>query len=145
MRYLPFEHIIYTTYLSEKEVMDILSRCVRQKKSRIFKNNTVEGYEGSIHGSHFTVSRIVKNRNAFVHRITGTVQQTASETSIEIKMQPDTLISVILIGCCVAVILFLIADLAKSDRDNEDAILAAGMLSGIYLLVMLGFKTESKK
>lgn len=145
MRYLPFEHIIYTTHLSEEEVMDILSRCVGQKSGRIFRNSPVKAYEGYINGSRFTISRVVKNRNAFVPRITGTVQQDNTETRIEIKMQLSALVNFFSILFCLMAFSFLIAGMMRSDQDDGDALLAAGMLSGIYLLMMLGFKTESKK
>jgi hypothetical protein len=70
MKYLPFEHIIYSTNLSEEEVITRLSGCVEPKKFGFRKRSDKE-YEGYIYENGFEINRIIKNRNSFDPDISG--------------------------------------------------------------------------
>ncbi|GAA5101790.1 hypothetical protein GCM10023210_42070 [Chryseobacterium ginsengisoli] len=144
MKYLPFEHLIYKTDLSEKEAIKKLSDCIETKKRR-FGNASNKEYEGFINENSFEINRIIRYRNSFLPQITGTVQRNNSETEIEIKMRLNLLVLVFMIFWCSFVIFFLIAVLTQAEKISVAIFIPFFMLSFAYLLTMFGFKSESKK
>ncbi|KIC64331.1 hypothetical protein [Chryseobacterium taiwanense] len=147
MKYLPFEHLIYTTNLSEQNVIRILSENVGAKRKPFTSNNgSTKEYEGTITENNFEINRIIKNRNSFLPQITGTIQENTYETQIEVKMKLHRLVSIFMIFWCTFVIFFLIITLIKSKGIiSNDLVFPLCMLLFAYLLTMLGFKMESKR
>ncbi len=147
MKYLPFEHIIYTSPFPQDEVMAILSRSVERKTVRIFKNGPTKEYEGIIDGYRFNISRIIRGRNSFQPRITGTVQPDTTGARIEIKMQLHLFVLIFSVFWGLMVAAFLIVDVTSANMRYSyvDTLLPIFMLIIFYLMVILGFKTETKK
>lgn len=146
MKYLPFEHLIYTTNLSEQDVIRILSENVGAKRKPFASNNgSTKEYEGVIYDNSFEINRIIKNRNSFLPQITGTIQENNYETQIEVKMKLHRLVSIFMIFWCTIVIFFLIMTLIESKGATIDIVFPLSMLLFAYLLTMLGFKIESKR
>lgn len=145
MKYLPFEHLIYQTNLSEKEVIVKLSDYMQTKRNRFkFNGNPTKEYEGFINGNSFEINRIIKNRNSFLPQITGTIQRNNNETQIEVKMRLDWAVFGFLFFWCSFVLFFLIMTLTQSEI-STDILIPFFMLLFAYLLTMLGFKIESKR
>lgn len=150
MKYLPFEHLIYKTDLSEKEAIKKLSDCIETKRSGfIFNRTSTKEYEGFIDGNSFEINRIIKNRNSFLPQITGTIQNNTYETQIEIKMRLSWFVLVFMIFWCSFVMLFLVVFLAiaftQAGKISGGIFIPVSMLAFAYLLTMFGFKSESKK
>ncbi|MCE3075904.1 hypothetical protein [Chryseobacterium gwangjuense] len=146
MRYLPFEHLIYKTNLSEQDVIRILSDNVGAKRKLLqFNNTSTKEYEGYINENSFEINRIIKNRNSFLPQITGIIQKSSNETLVEVKMKLHWGVFVFLIFWCSFVIFFLMITLIEAKRISVDVFFPLSMLLFVYLLTMLGFKIESKK
>ncbi|MDQ1162896.1 hypothetical protein QE422_003264 [Chryseobacterium sp. SORGH_AS 447] len=145
MKYLPFEYIIYTSHLSQEEVMANLSGSVEWQKVHVFGSGSTKEYRGLVNGNHFNISRIIFKRNAFQPQIIGTVQQHATGTRVEVKMQLNTFILCFSAFWCFAVLVFLIVNIASSDRSYPSVLIPFGMLLATYLTAILSFKAETKK
>ena len=144
MKYLPFEHIIFRTSLSEQEVRAKLSDFTEARKSRFF-NTPTKDYEGFINGNSFKINRIIKGRNSFAPQINGTIRANAAGTQIEVKMKLQEYVLAFLIGWCFLASLFLMAIFTMEDKTAMDFLLPVLMLLFVYALTMIGFKIESKK
>lgn len=145
MEYLPFEHLIYKTNLSEQEVLTRLSDFIDKKKIRIFRNNITKEYEGTIDGNSFEISRIIKGRNSFQPQITGEIQQNNYETQIEIKMRLHWSVFIFLLFWCVFVCCALIMIFTNGEKISAVSLMPLLMLLVAYLFTMFGFKIESKR
>ncbi len=105
-------------------------------------------YEGKISGRYFHINRIIRHRNSFLPRISGTIQPEIDGTIIEVKMQLHVAVIVfILIWCsaCVFTILALLISMIGNKEFHLVACLPLGMLLFMYALTMGGFKSESSK
>lgn len=145
MEYLPFEHLIYKTNLSEQEVLTRLSDFIDKKKIRIFRNNITKEYEGTIDGNSFEISRIIKGRNSFQPRISGEIRQNNYETQIEIKMRLHWSVFIFLLFWCVFVFCALIMIFTNGEKISAVSFMPLLMLLVAYLFTMFGFKIESKR
>jgi hypothetical protein len=145
MEYLPFEHLIYKTNLSEQEVLARLSDFIDKKKIRIFRNNITKEYEGTIDGNSFEISRIIKGRNSFQPRISGEIRQNNYETKIEIKMRLHWSVFIFLLFWCVFVFFALIMIFTNAEKISAVSFMPLLMLLVAYLFTMFGFKIESKR
>lgn len=145
MKYLPFEHLIYKTNLSEQEVLTRLAGFIDKKKIRIFRNNLTKEYEGTIDGNCFEINRIIKGRNSFQPQINGEIQQNNYETQIEIKMRLHWSVFIFLLFWCVFVFCALITIFINAEKVSAEAFFPLLMLFIAYLFTMFGFKIESKK
>lgn len=145
MEYLPFEHLIYKTNLSEQEVLTRLSDFIDKKKIRIFRNNITKEYEGTIDGNSFEISRIIKGRNSFQPRISGEIRQNNYETQIEIKMRLHWSVFIFLLFWCVFVLFALIMIFTNAEKISAVSFMPLLMLLVAYLFTMFGFKIESKR
>jgi len=146
MRYLPFEHLIYQTNLSEQDVIRVLSDNVGAKRKPFtFNNTSTKEYEGFINENSFEINRIIKNRNSFLPQITGIIQRSSYETQIEVKMRLHWTVSIFMIFWCSFVIFFLMVTLMEAKKISVDVFFPLSMLLLAYLLTMLGFKIESKR
>jgi hypothetical protein len=147
MKYLPFEHLIYKTDLTEKEAIKKLSDYIEAKRSSfIFNNKSTKEYEGFINKNSFEINRIIKNRNSFLPQIMGTIQTSNDETQIEVKMRLHWAVSGFLIFWCLGILVSIIHDiLNSSEKISIEFLIPILMLVFAYLLTMYGFKSESKK
>ncbi|MGE8554489.1 MAG: hypothetical protein ACN6OB_11230 [Chryseobacterium jejuense] len=143
MKYLPFEHIIYNTDLSEEEVITRLSGFVEPEKFGSRKRSDKE-YEGYLYENGFEINRIIKNRNSFAPDISGLIQKNNNGAQIEVKMRLKWYVFIFLIGWCSLAMLFLLVMLVK-ERDIIDILLPIFMLVFVYVLTMIGFKIESNQ
>jgi len=144
MKYLPFEHLTYTTNLSKQEIIQRLSDCMEAKGNRFMSNyKSAKEYEGFIDDQHFEMNRIIKNRNSFLPQISGSVQENAHETQIEVKMKLHVFVLVFLAFWYLFVLFFLIIVLISVEKISFHALLPVGMLLFVYALTMFGFKSES--
>jgi hypothetical protein len=144
MKYLPFEHIIYRTNLSKREVITRLSDCMETKKNSFtFNNKSTKEYEGFIDDHHFEINRIIRNRNSFLPQISGSIQENNHETQIEVKMKLHVLVLIFLVFWCLSTLFFLTTVLIAVEKISLDVLIPVGMLLFAYALTMFGFKTES--
>lgn len=145
MKYLPFEHIIYKTDLSEQEVLVKLSGFIDKKKIRIFRNNITKEYEGTIDGNSFEITRIIKGRNSFQPQITGEIRENNYETQIEIKMRLHWSVFVFLTFVCSCMLFALISIFFNAEKISAVSFMPLLMLFTVYIFTMFGFKIESAK
>ncbi|MCQ9635524.1 hypothetical protein MP477_11200 [Chryseobacterium sp. WG23] len=144
MKYLPFEHIIYRTNLSEEEILAKISGFVEAKKFR-FNNKPTKDFEGFSTDHSFEISRIIKGRNSFLPQISGVIQKNNYETQIEVKMTLHWFVSIFLLFWCGFVLLFFIAAFVTEEKISMNFFIPIFMLLFAYILTMCGFKSESKK
>lgn len=145
MKYLPYERITYKTNLSEQEVLTRLSGFVEPKKFGLGRN-PMKDYEGSVNENSFEINRVIKNRNSFLPRINGTIQENNYGTEIEVTMKLDLLVFVFLLfWCSTTICVFIIMISSTEKRKLMEFFIPLMMLLFIYALTMVGFKMESKK
>lgn len=146
MKYLPFEHIIYTTHLSKQEIIKRLSDATEPKRNTFASNRkSTKEYEGFINDDHFEINRIIRNRNSFLPQISGLIQENTHETQIEVKMKLNWFVVIFLIFSCSFVLCFFITILIAVEKIYFDVLIPVGMLVFVYALTMLGFKIESMR
>jgi hypothetical protein len=146
MKYLPFEHIIYTTHLSKQEIIKRLSDATEPKRNAFASNRkSTKEYEGFINDDHFEINRIIRNRNSFLPQIRGSIQENNHKTQIDVKMELHVFVFVFLIFWCLFVLLFLIIVLITVEKISFDVLIPVGMLVFAYALTMFGFKSESMR
>ncbi|MFP3598116.1 hypothetical protein [Chryseobacterium sp. SIMBA_029] len=146
MKYLPFEHIVYTTNLSKRDIIKRLSDCMETKGSGFTSNNkSTKEYEGFIDDHHFEMNRIIRNRNSFLPQISGSIQENNNETQIEVKMKLHVFVLIFLVFWCSFILFFLTTILIAVEKISFDVLIPIGMLLFAYALSMFGFKTESMR
>lgn len=147
MKYLPFEHIIYTSNLSKRDIIKRLSDCMETKGNGFFtfNNKTTKEYEGFIDDHHFEINRIIKYRNSFLPRISGSIQENNNETHIEVKMKLHMFVLIFMVFWCLFVLFFLITVLIAVEKISFVVLIPVGMLLFAYALTMFGFKSESMR
>lgn len=74
---LPFENIIYTTYLSENEVYNKINEIVNIQKN----------YTGKWANGRFKIKRNINYRNSFLPQIQGELGNEWDKTRIKVKMK----------------------------------------------------------
>ncbi|MCK4667838.1 hypothetical protein KAU33_13860 [Candidatus Dependentiae bacterium] len=152
MKYLPFEDIVYITYLSEVKVIERLSNQLEQKKRSlkeiIFRSYPNKPYTGKIEGNTFKMFRNIRYSNSFLPRITGEIKKDIQGTRIEVKMQLHIFVLIFIslwmggvIFACLATLLHLFT----SSEFNIFLLVPFAMFVFGYGLTMVGFKSESIK
>ncbi len=144
MKYLPYEHIVYRTNLSEQEVIRRISDFVEPKKFGLGKNRIKE-YEGFVNNNSFEISRVIQYRNSFLPKINGVIQKNNYETEIQVTMKLDLFVLIFLIfWCSISASVFVMISLTEKKMPIE-SFMPLLMLVFVYILTMLCFKFESKK
>ncbi len=145
MKWLPAENIIFTTSLSEAEVIKRLSVLLETGKVRrtIFGPDTKKRYSGKLEGSAFSIQRIINYRNSFLPQIKGTIQNDFDGTTINLQMRLSVLVIIFLCIWCGGVMIGLLASLSRGL--STATLIPAGMLLLVYLITMAAFKIESKR
>lgn len=147
MKYLPFEHIIFNTNLSEQEIMRKLSDVVEPKKFR-FGRNFTKDYQGSVKTNSFDINRNIIYRNSFLPNIKGTIEKNNYGTQIQVTMKLDVFVILFLTVWCLFTFLFFVMLFTKGIGDKEPkgvVLIPVVMLLFIYGLTMICFKLESQK
>jgi len=147
MKYLPYERIIYKTNLSEQEVLTRLSGFVEPKKYGLGRNPMMD-YEGSINNNRFEISKVIQYRNSFLPQINGRIQNDNDGTQIQVTLSLHAFVSFFLIVWCSFALLFFIGISIRDIREKEISVeffLPLFMLLFVYVLTMVGFKSESKQ
>ncbi len=151
MKYLPMENITYKTKLKKEEIKERLSDNIDPEKGfsfNIFGNQSTKPYEGQFNGKAFYIKRIVRNRNSFLPRISGTIKENTDGAMIQVKMQLHSFVIVFLsIWCGVVGLVFIVFLMQAFDDSgfNPAVLIPFAMLLIVYGAAMLGFKLESKK
>jgi hypothetical protein len=150
-KYLPVENITFKTKLTEKEIITRLSDIIQPKKAfrfSMFSSGSSKSYEGEVNGQTFEIKKIIGYRNSFLPRIHGIIERDFDGLRIKVKMRLHILVIVFLCywcgGVAIACIAFLFQSFSNS-KFNPAAFIPLGMLLFVYVLVMAGFKSESRK
>lgn len=150
MKYLPIENITYKTRLKEEEVLKRLADSIEPEKIRfgLFDSSATKPYEGQIDGASFRIKRIIRYRNSFLPRISGTIVKDFDGTTINVKMKLHPLVMVFICFWCGSVGLAGITIMAISLRNasyEPASLIPFGMFIFAYGLTMGCFKYESNK
>ncbi len=144
MKFIPFEHLVYITDLSEQEIFTRLSEHVATKKFRIIRTHSIKQYEGHVRNDNtFKISRILKYRNSFQPKIEGKFQQSNNTVRIEVKMRLNLFVILFTIFWCSMAFLFFIVQISSDAEWSFETFLPLFMLFFGYLMVLVGFKVES--
>lgn len=152
MKFLPIEHLVYTTQLSIAEVRETLLDSVEPiKKFRmkgLFKIRGHKPYEGKIDENTFFMRRIIQYKNAFLPQINGEIHENHSKTTtIHINMKPHNVVLIfagILSGLVGVVFLVFLGVLIFTLSFDVMVLIPLGMVLFIYVLTMGGFTYESR-
>jgi len=105
-------------------------------------------FEGTIIEESFQIQRIIEYRNSFLPKIIGSIHKESNGAIIKIKMRPHIFVLVFCALWFIGASIGCIAALTINNQ-NEDFQLTTfmpfAMVLFFYLLVMGGFKYESKK
>lgn len=150
MKYLPFENLTYKSRLTEAEIINRLTNVVQPERTllSLFTSSSSKPYEGKISGQAFVIKRIITRRNSFLPSVKGIILKDFSGTTIEVKMRLAIPVIIFLFVWCGIVGLFsifLLSDIVSNAEFDPVAIVLLGMLLFVYAIVMLGFKSESRK
>ena len=148
MNLLPYERIISKSSLSEAEALKRLSESV-EPSSRNFtlfsRNYPDKAYQGKIDGYEFDIARVIRYRNSFLPRITGTIRSEYDGTVVDVKMKLDPMVLVFMCIWCGMVgfggCMIFISTLGKGFQPA--ILIPAGMLLFACVMVVGGFKAES--
>jgi hypothetical protein len=148
MIFLPYESVTYHTKISPDEVIQRI-QSVLDNSSRWFFTSIDHNrpYCGKVEGHTFTISRIIWYGNPFLPRITGSVKQYATETQINIKFRLHP-IALLVLGVWIAILAFLNWSNYQeigSSLDEAKVYFPLILLPLTYIILMLGFKLESRK
>ena len=156
-RFFPFENFILQTKLSPADVLSRVSNSIEPRKNFQFSFFSVarsKPYEGKIFGSNFEINRIIYYRNSFLPVIRGTIYTYLDRTEIKITMRPTVFVIVFMsfwlgtVGLvCVAMIIVALTQLEKIFQGGVSlfAFIPIGMFIVGAAMIVVGFKTESKK
>lgn len=148
MKFLPYERLKIVTSLSREEILKRLENAIEPKRHfRLFASGT-KPYQGSVEGSHFEVSRIIRYRNSFLPIIKGDVQSEISGSTVYITMHPHIFVTAFMILWLGAVGFFFLAFLysfVSSSTNPSIVFIPGGMFVFGYGMFLGGFKFESIK
>ncbi|ANQ51826.1 hypothetical protein MY04_4491 [Flammeovirga sp. MY04] len=148
--FIPFEKITYQTKLDSEEVIYRINKItvpeygIRRSKLSDRRNNII--YEGSVIGNEFSIIRMTQNKNSFLPKIDGVVEENFGVTEIKIKMSLEPIALVfILLWCGVLAFIFypfLMSNLEKELFDPTIWQPFAMLLAG-YGVMIGSFKFDS--
>lgn len=156
-KFLPFEKFVLQTKLTMVEVLDRIAKNVEPRKNfhfSFFPVQRTKPYEGSIAANNFVISRIIGYRNSFLPLIKGTVYNYIDKTEIAITMRPFIGVIIFMsfwlgtVGLvCISIIIAAFVQLKEAFQHGVSLVILIpfGMLIFGYGMVMIGFKTESKR
>lgn len=118
------------------------------RMAAIFAGGKHKPYKGSVNGSTFVLTRIIKYRNSFLPRIKGHVIKGFDKTEINVKMRSHPIVLLFMLIWCVGVGLGFLAILTSSIRRGTfepTLLIPLAMLLLGYGITLGGFKYESIK
>lgn len=154
--FIPFENYTLASTLSMEEVKKRLSESIEPKKTSnfsFFPSYSLKPYSGQITGDNFEMVRIIRYKNSFLPFITGKISSNFGQTLIKIKMRPNIFV-LIFIGywlwffgpMCFGFILRILPFKNNAPTHfSYDMLIPFGMILFVWLLALLGFKSESRK
>lgn len=155
MRFLPFENYVLYTSMPPEKAKKRLCDNIEMGAGRPFsQQQTTKLYQGALMGDGFRISRVSKNRNAFLPVVTGRWARINGQTAVRVSMQSNVLVFIFLflwIGLlgmtCLCIILM---GPPKDIRHPHQGwlpsdIIPFGLLLMGYILPMVSFSTESFK
>lgn len=151
---LPFEELFYHSKLNKEELLAHLKKEIDAKKPSSFdsyKFNHLR-YTGRIYNNHFEIKRKINYRNLFLPVIKGEIKDDLSGSRVIVKMGLTEYVKVFMIiwlGIVFIVCLGTANQLLFSNEFNPKTdffmLIPFMMLLGGIAMVMIGFKTESRK
>ncbi len=150
-KYLPVENLLYTTKLSEEQVITKLTENVEIQKSIDFwacTNTYSKPYIGQITGNTFEIKRAICYRNSFLPIIKGEVFRDFEGTKIKVNMKPYSFVLAFIIfwfGGFVSNCIIITYTLSTHEFDSFLIIPLMILLFVIILLIALlyaGFRAE---
>ena len=154
--FLPFDNFKLLTRLSATEVQHRMESITEPRKAfrGFFVIQKTKLYQGHVAGNQFEISRIITYRNSFLPLIRGHVSTYMGQTEVAIRMRP-VLFVLIFMGFwlgIVGVICLVLTIEAFRQRDEllaqgvpPVALVPFGMFVFGYMLLLLAYKTESRK
>lgn len=151
MNFLPTENITYKSKLKNEDLLSRLAAAIEPEKTfrfPAFSSGSTKPYEGQINGQTFEIKRIIRYRNSFLPRITGTIESHPYGTTIHVKMRLHIFVITFLFFWCGMVGIGSIA-IAKHYFEgaafNAIALIPFGILLLVYTLTMGAFTFESNR
>lgn len=153
MTFLPYEHYTIKTSLSTDDIITRLKEGLDEWKSmRWFWSKNTHPYEGAVDGMTFRMRRIIRYRNSFLPTVSGSITQRHGVSLVEIRMKMHPIAIAFVCMWFGFIVNFLIAAIASADtsllslkKANPALLIPLAMLIFGYLLMMGGFKFESRK
>ncbi|MEO6174417.1 MAG: hypothetical protein ABIP27_04615 [Flavobacterium circumlabens] len=150
---LPFEELTYHSTLTKAALLAHLQNEIEAEKSFGIGFNRIsygKPYIGKIHPTQFEIKRAINYRNSFLPIIKGEIRDDISGSKIDVKMGLPDFVKVFMciwLGIVFLVSLGTLYTLLFNNAINEGPFIFIPfvMLFAGVAMVVLGFKTESKK
>lgn len=150
MKFLPYEKFYLTTSQAPSEVVARLVGNTAPKSHNLFRwtNKSTKPYEGSVDGSNFRLSRIIRYRNSFLPVITGQITADTTGTRVHVRMRMNLFVCVFM-GIWLSLVTFAgiaVVSHMLSERKFHSGIFGVLIMFAFgYGLALGGFKYESSK
>ncbi len=153
---LPFDNFKLLTRLSATEVQHRMESITEPRKTfrGLFVTQKTKPYQGNVTGNQFEISRIITYRNSFLPLIRGRISTNMGQTEVAIWMRP-VLFALIFMGFWLGIVgIICLAMAIEAFRQWEQllahgvspvSLIPFGMFVFGYLLLLLAYKTESRK
>lgn len=145
MKASPVEQHLLKTSLSVAEVVQRLAAELNPSPSssgRLWPVQPNASFAGKLEGHTFVISKVIRYRNSFLPRISGTIYEDIDGTAIRIKMRLHT---PVLIFIALWVTGVTIAGVTTLLSRSISILIPLAMLLFLYLLATAAFKWESGK
>ena len=148
--FIPFENLIYDSYLTERELLHRLSQFIVPKKYFRFNDfeNNNKRYEGYVSANIFEINRILNYRNSFMPFIKGEIKDNNGRARINVKMRIHPMVMVFMslwLGIIGIIIFALLISSIKENKFEPSILIVISMFLAGYFMTLFGFKYESKK
>jgi hypothetical protein len=152
---LPYERCVFTTHLSQQEVLKRIDDNIQVRPNFRFSFSPPrysKPYSGYIRANFFEMTRNISYRNSFLPLITGTVSTESGQTQVTIIMKPVLFVTIFMcIWLGFAGLVSLIVTLGALTELNRSVhtafdpamLIPYGMFAFGYLLFFFAFKFES--
>ena len=151
---IPLEKIIYHSALKKEDLLIHLQSEIESEKSfglNSYRHSYSKPYIGKIYNDSFEIKRAINYRNSFLPIIKGRIENHITGSKIHVKMGLVEIVKIFMTFWFGAVLLACAAvtySVINSDINGEHGFfifIPFVMLIGGILMVIFGFKIESKK
>lgn len=145
MKYLPAEDITYKTKLSPEEVAERLKDNTAAPKTTF--QAATKPYQGAIGERSFAMTKIVKEKNAFLPLIKGQIKESDEGAVVSVKMRLHSVSFIFIAIWCGLVGLAFVVMMMSSvvlQKFNPVALVPGGMFIIAWGMTLIGFKKESR-